>query len=103
LRAQPSLHLDLEHHLLEAVGRQRGHHAHQLGHGESGAEPHEGGIERHQFLLRSGRAAEEDPGETGQAIDFEQNLRKLDIAVGSRERLPRRFEAGILWSRLASV
>jgi len=51
-RAQPSLHLDLEHHLPEAVGCQRGHHAHQLGRGEIGAEPHKGGIERHQFLLR---------------------------------------------------
>ena len=101
-RAQPSLHLDLEHHLPEAVGRQRGHHAHQLGRGEIGAEPHKGGIERHQFLLRSGRAAEEDPGEAGQAVDFDQNFRKLDIAEGSRERLPRRFEAGILWPRLAA-
>ena len=74
--------------------------AHQLGRGEIGAEPHEGGIERHQFLLRSGRAAEKDPGEAGQAVDFDQSLRKLDIAEGSRERLPRRFEAGILWPGL---
>jgi hypothetical protein len=101
-RAQPSFHLDFEHHLPEAVGCQHGHHAHQLGRGEIGAEPHEGGIERHQFLLRSGRAADEDPGEAGQAVDFDQNFRKLDIAEGSRERLPRRFEAGILWPRLAA-
>ena len=55
------LPLELQHHLPEAVGRQRGHHAHQFGYGKIGAEPHEGGIERHQFLLGTGWAAKEDP------------------------------------------
>ena len=60
-RPQPSLHLDLEHHLPKAVGCQRGHHAHQFGGRKIGAEPHEGGVERHQFPFRPGRPAKKGP------------------------------------------
>ena len=101
-RAEPSLRLDLQHHLPEAVGRQCRHHAHQFGDGKIRAEPHEGGVERHQFLLRPARVAQEDPREPRQAVDFDQNFRELDIAKGARERLARRFETGILWCRLAA-
>ena len=72
--AKPPVRLDLEHHLPEAVGRQRRHHAHQFGDGKIGAEADETGIERHQFLLRPGRASQQDPGKPGQAVDLRSEL-----------------------------
>ena len=90
-RAQPSVRFDLEHHLPEAVGRQRRHHAHQFGRGEIGAEADETGIERHQFLLRAGRASEQDPGEAGQAVDFDQNFAE----TGHRRRRARALAAPV--------
>ena len=97
-----ALHFDLEYHLPEAVGCQRGHHTHQLGHREIRAEPEQAGIERHQFLLGASGAPKQYPGKPGQAVDFDQNFWKLGVAEGSRERLAHRIEASILRPRLAA-
>ena len=99
--AQPSVRFDPDNHLSEAVGHQRGHHAHQFGGGEIGAEADETGIERHQFALRSGRPSEEGPGEAGQVVDFDDDFGKLNIADGERQRLSSGIDSRIPGRRLA--
>ena len=84
-RAEPPLRRDLQHHLPEAVGRQCRHHAHQFGDGKIGAEPHESGVERHQFLLRPARAAQEDPREPASS----RRLRSELPGTGHRQRRAR--------------
>ena len=67
--------------------------------GRSPAE--QAGIERHQFLFRPGRTPKQDPGEPGQAVDLDQDFRKLGVTDGTPEHPARRFDAWILWLRLA--
>ena len=99
---QPTVRFDPENHLAEAVGRQRGYHAHQFGSGNIGAETEEAGIERHQFAFRSSRTAEQGPGEAGQMVDFDDDLGELRIANGDRQRLSGGIEPRIPWRRLAA-
>ena len=64
--------------------------------GQIGTQTQQAGIERHQFLLRSGWTPEQNPGESDQAVDLDQNVRKLGVANGARERLAGRFDARVL-------
>ena len=57
---------------------------------------------RDQFLLRPGRTSQQNPGKPGQAIDLHQNVRKLNVADSSRERLACRFDARVFRIRLAA-
>lgn len=57
------------YHLPKAVGRNGRRYACEFGHRQIGAQAQLTGAERDQFLLRPGRASEQEPGEPGQAID----------------------------------